>query len=173
MSGIEIALWDLAGKLLNVSVVTLLGGKFRDRIRVYHDEGPRNMLAVASCREWAQKVKADPAGFTAHKFGFQHTNPNSDAGRDLSNKLLSTKELISLRAMGVTPSYIKQISDAGYKNLTAKDLTSLRAMGVTPEFIKSLADAGYTNLSVKDLTRMAAVGVNADFIRDLTKYRTK
>ena len=64
-------------------------------------------------------------------------------------------------------------NDAGYKNLSAHDLTSLRAMGVTPEFIKSLSDAGYTNLSVKDLTRMAAVGVNADFIRDLAKYRTK
>src|SRR6266536_1793281 len=44
VSGIEIALWDLAGKLLGVPVVTLLGGKFRDRVRMYHDEGPRNML---------------------------------------------------------------------------------------------------------------------------------
>ena len=36
VSGIEIALWDLAGKILNVPVVTLLGGKFRDRVRMYH-----------------------------------------------------------------------------------------------------------------------------------------
>src|SRR5713226_3175947 len=44
VSGIEIALWDAAGKILNVPVYTLLGGKFRDRVRVYHDEGPRNMF---------------------------------------------------------------------------------------------------------------------------------
>ena len=37
VSGIEIALWDLAGKAWGVPVWQLLGGKFRDRIRVYCD----------------------------------------------------------------------------------------------------------------------------------------
>ena len=37
MTGIEIALWDLAGKALNVPVYQLLGGKFRDKIRLYCD----------------------------------------------------------------------------------------------------------------------------------------
>src|SRR5712671_1145282 len=50
----------LADMLLGVPVVTLLGGKFRDRVRMYHDEGPRNMLDVASCREWADKMKSHP-----------------------------------------------------------------------------------------------------------------
>jgi L-alanine-DL-glutamate epimerase-like enolase superfamily enzyme len=91
------ALWDLAGKALKVPTTTLLGGKFRDRVRVYDHEAPRNMLDKASCREWAQKIKADPSGFSAHKFGFRHTNPKSDDGRDLNNRILSTKELIQIR----------------------------------------------------------------------------
>jgi galactonate dehydratase len=37
LSAIETALWDLAGKALNVPVYQLLGGKFRDKIRVYCD----------------------------------------------------------------------------------------------------------------------------------------
>jgi len=37
VSGIEIALWDLAGKAWGVPVWQLLGGKFRDRIRIYCD----------------------------------------------------------------------------------------------------------------------------------------
>ncbi len=35
--GIEMALWDLAGKAYNVPVCQMLGGKFRDQIRCYAD----------------------------------------------------------------------------------------------------------------------------------------
>ncbi|MCL2665589.1 MAG: mandelate racemase/muconate lactonizing enzyme family protein, partial [Defluviitaleaceae bacterium] len=35
--GIEIALWDLAGKAYGVPVYQMLGGKFRDKIRIYCD----------------------------------------------------------------------------------------------------------------------------------------
>src|SRR5579863_2148712 len=35
--GIEMALWDLAGKAYNLPVYQMLGGKFRDKIRCYAD----------------------------------------------------------------------------------------------------------------------------------------
>ncbi|HZT31662.1 MAG TPA: mandelate racemase/muconate lactonizing enzyme family protein [Bryobacteraceae bacterium] len=95
-SGIEMALWDLAGKILGVPAATLLGGRFRTKVRVYDHAAPRNMLDKASCREWAAKVKADPSGFTAHKFGFPHTNPSTDKARDRTNRVLTTRELIQL-----------------------------------------------------------------------------
>ncbi|MCL2539379.1 MAG: mandelate racemase/muconate lactonizing enzyme family protein [Oscillospiraceae bacterium] len=37
VSGVEIALWDLAGKAYGVPVYQMLGGKFRDKIRIYCD----------------------------------------------------------------------------------------------------------------------------------------
>jgi len=37
MSGIEAALWDLLGRWLNVPLYRLLGGKFRDSVRIYAD----------------------------------------------------------------------------------------------------------------------------------------
>ncbi|MBB6735660.1 mandelate racemase/muconate lactonizing enzyme family protein [Cohnella zeiphila] len=37
VSGLEIALWDLAGKAYGVPIYQMLGGKFRDRIRMYCD----------------------------------------------------------------------------------------------------------------------------------------
>ena len=37
VSGVEMALWDLAGKAYGVPVYQMLGGRFRDRIRAYAD----------------------------------------------------------------------------------------------------------------------------------------
>jgi L-alanine-DL-glutamate epimerase-like enolase superfamily enzyme len=37
VSGVEMALWDLAGKAYGVPVYQMLGGRFRDRIRCYAD----------------------------------------------------------------------------------------------------------------------------------------
>src|SRR5207247_4544346 len=40
--GVEIALWDLAGKAYNVPIYQMLGGRFRDRIRFYADTSEHN-----------------------------------------------------------------------------------------------------------------------------------
>lgn len=37
VSGVEMALWDLAGKAYQVPVYQLLGGRFRNRVRIYTD----------------------------------------------------------------------------------------------------------------------------------------
>ena len=70
ISGVEIALWDLAGKLLNAPVYTLLGGKFRDSVPAYRTTSPGNSLDPASCREFADRLKNDPYGITAVKSGW-------------------------------------------------------------------------------------------------------
>ncbi len=70
VSGIDIALWDLAGKITGLPLYRLLGGPFRKEIPVYSHGGPRTLLDKSECRAWADKVKAAPEGFTAFKFGF-------------------------------------------------------------------------------------------------------
>jgi L-alanine-DL-glutamate epimerase-like enolase superfamily enzyme len=97
VSGIEMALWDLAGKTLDVPTSTLLGGRFREKVRVYDHAAPRNMLDKASVAEWAAKAVAHPSGFTCHKFGLQNSDPATDSARDLSNRVLTTKELIGVQ----------------------------------------------------------------------------
>jgi L-alanine-DL-glutamate epimerase-like enolase superfamily enzyme len=110
-SGIDMALWDLAGKLLDTPTSELLGGRFRDRVRVYDHSTPRDPFDKASCREWAAQANAHPSGFTAHKIGIMRTDtiwdvaaaPSAaaggrsgrpiDNGKDPANRHLTTKEL--------------------------------------------------------------------------------
>ncbi len=97
VSAIEIALWDLAGKLLNQPTATLLGGHYRERVRVYRDEGPTNMLDRTSCNEWADKMKSDPAGWTAFRVTPPHVAAKLDVARDPSNRVLTSRELREMR----------------------------------------------------------------------------
>jgi galactonate dehydratase len=69
ISGIDIALWDLAGKITGQPVNVLLGGPFRDAIAMYSHGIGLNMLDKGACREWAQRVKQMPEGFKAFKNG--------------------------------------------------------------------------------------------------------
>jgi L-alanine-DL-glutamate epimerase-like enolase superfamily enzyme len=68
LSGIDIALWDLAGKILNTPVSKLLGGNFRDEIVCYSHCGHTGNFW--SKEEWgprAEDLKNEPAGFKAFK----------------------------------------------------------------------------------------------------------
>ncbi len=67
ISGIDIALWDLAGKLLQQPVSVLLGGRFRETIPMYSHGENVNMLDKASCQDWAERIRARPEGFTVYK----------------------------------------------------------------------------------------------------------
>ena len=96
VSGIEMALWDLAGKILEVPTSTLLGGRFREKVRVYDHAAPKNMLDKAAVSDWAAKAKSHPSGFTCHKFGFPRSDAATDRARDESNRVLTTRELINL-----------------------------------------------------------------------------
>ncbi len=68
ISGIDMALWDLAGKILDLPIYRLLGGPMRPTAPIYSHGGPRNMLDLGECRAWAQMIRERPEGFTAFKF---------------------------------------------------------------------------------------------------------
>lgn len=105
-SGIEIALWDLAGKLLDLPVYQLLGGKYRDRIRMYCDCHAGDAYALedgyhapADDDAYDPEAYAGTArevtgeGFTALKFDLDQptdNHPNPYNGR-LSNAAIERK----------------------------------------------------------------------------------
>jgi L-alanine-DL-glutamate epimerase-like enolase superfamily enzyme len=68
VSGIDIALWDLAGKIIGQPAYRLLGGPMRSAVPIYSHGLIDNPLDPVQCKDWAQKVKAEPEGFNTFKF---------------------------------------------------------------------------------------------------------
>jgi galactonate dehydratase len=66
LTAVEIALWDLAGKALGLPVYQLLGGKVRDRVRIYCDSGAREMIPGDEGSK-ARIKQIQEMGFTAAK----------------------------------------------------------------------------------------------------------
>lgn len=72
LSGIDIALWDLAGKLLDLPVSRLLGGPFRDEIPLYSHCSGGDVLSRDFWHERARQLIDDPRGFRAYKIDINH-----------------------------------------------------------------------------------------------------
>jgi L-alanine-DL-glutamate epimerase-like enolase superfamily enzyme len=108
-SGIETALWDIAGKVHDMPVYQLLGSKYRDRIRMYADchageayrveDGATAYADHAAYSPAAYAAEAERVvgmGFTAIKFDLdlpRDNEPDRTNGR-LSNAAIAEKVAI-------------------------------------------------------------------------------
>ncbi|MAT77539.1 hypothetical protein CMK14_20655 [Candidatus Poribacteria bacterium] len=97
IGGVETALWDLAGKVLKVPIYQLLGGKYRDRLRLYADVG-RGSGGIDTPQAWAQRAREGVAdGYQAIKFDIDHSA--DELQHDPVNRGLSLAELDKMTAL--------------------------------------------------------------------------
>ena len=83
LSAVEMALWDILGKSLNVPVYQLLGGKYHDKVRIYVNGW---FSGAKTPEQFAEKAKiAVQRGVTAMKW-----DPFGKAYLELSSKELDT-----------------------------------------------------------------------------------
>jgi galactonate dehydratase len=69
LSGLDQALWDIAGKYFGVPIYQLLGGPVRDRIRVYAHWGIDNLSAAGLDAARQRLDRLQTMGYTAYKSG--------------------------------------------------------------------------------------------------------
>ena len=88
ISGIEMALWDITGQAIGVPIWQLLGGAYRDSIRMYNDchAGDED----DNPESWVAKAKeVEARGFDAIKFDI---DPRPDR-RDHYNRTMSNRDI--------------------------------------------------------------------------------
>ncbi|MDS0292811.1 mandelate racemase/muconate lactonizing enzyme family protein [Halogeometricum luteum] len=89
ISGIDVALHDLAGKILEVPAYQLLGGKYRDKVRVYCDCHTADEADPQACADEAERV-VDELGYDALKFDL---DVPSGLEKDRANRHLRPGEI--------------------------------------------------------------------------------
>lgn len=110
-SGIEIALWDLAGRILETPSCNLLGGRFRDKVRFYcTTQAPAKVEDMGAWRALVQEAKAERFGWTAFKFQGDGIPPRADPeykepGHDRYTRGLTIQDL---RRIGKAMETVRQ-----------------------------------------------------------------
>lgn len=143
MSAIDIALWDLKGKALNLPVYEMLGGRCHDRLWVYANGWYRGATAPEEYAERAQKVVAD--GFRAMKFDPFATRPDGVwdyPPRAISREMadLAVARVAAVRE-AVGPEVEILVEVHGNLGTTAAIQIGKRLEGLKPFFYEEPVDA--------------------------------
>jgi L-alanine-DL-glutamate epimerase-like enolase superfamily enzyme len=111
--GVEMAMWDLAGKAYNVPVYQLLGGKYRDKIRMYTDT-TQSMDPAEFGRRMKERVDK---GFTFLKMDFGIGMVQDIPGALIGHKVYGTLRGNREYANTMHPFTGIQLTDKGIEEL--------------------------------------------------------
>ena len=150
LSGLEIALWDLAGKALGLPVYQLLGGKFRDKVRIYFDTDMKDNLGPEADRKVAfakengfsvAKIDIDKSPDPNRFDRFNRTANNAEMDRMLREVQHVREKLDAKIELAVD---MHAFYDAPTGKRVAKELEPFRLLWleepVPPENIEAMAE---------------------------------
>jgi beta-lactamase regulating signal transducer with metallopeptidase domain len=137
---------------------------------------PAKPEAPGTRRDRAPKPAPERGGPQARAFPLERVLEMARAGitpefvdemDELGYRDASAAELIALRHQGVSPGYVRELAALGYKDLALEELIGLRSQGVSADFAKGLAAQGLANLSLQNLLALRAQGVTPQYVAEL------
>lgn len=136
VSGVEIALWDLVGKAYDVPVWQLLGGKYRENVRLYAyvPEHDRKNLDVNKFREDCKK-RIDEQGFTWLKM-----HPGIQVYSDVQGTTVNTKFIPGFKDTNLDNYLSYQNTRHGLTGIQVTD----KGLDILSEYVSKIRDVvGY------------------------------
>ncbi len=153
VSGVEMALWDLAGKAYGVPVWQLLGGRYRDKVRLY-SYVPVHAWPDMDVAKFKEDVKQrlEVQGYTWLKFYPSLDIINKIPGTLVNSKFWSQPKYNDITSFSKTkqPFTQLQITDKGLEELA-------RYVGTVRDIIgyeTPLSSDGYGNYDVNNCIRV-------------------
>ncbi|HPQ15827.1 MAG TPA: mandelate racemase/muconate lactonizing enzyme family protein, partial [Bryobacteraceae bacterium] len=150
LGAVEIALWDLTGKALGLPIYQLLGGKVRDRVRVYCDSGtndrkdpnaPKYIQQIIEMGFTAAKIDIDDASDPARFDRVNWTASNAEID-NMVDKVRFMRESLPSRIELAVDMHGRY--DLGTAKRVAKELEPFRLLWleepVPPENVDALRD---------------------------------
>lgn len=80
---------------------------------------------------------------------------------------VSLDKYLAFRIFNITPAWIRELNDLGYRDLDSDQVTAFRIHKVTPEFIRGMRELGYDDIDADKLVAMRIHRVTPDFVREL------
>lgn len=84
-------------------------------------------------------------------------------------KPLSAEDLVSMRAVGVTPEYVAQMREHGGASMTADEIIGAKAAGVDPAYIRTMRGI-FPGVDVDELVGASALHIEPAFARDMKTH---
>lgn len=150
VSGIEIALWDLVGKVYGVPCYQFLGGKYRDKVRIYADTPEPARPTPEAFVERVMGRKA--SGLTFIKFDIRLSTLDSVEGGRIGEPTKHERSRGSaLRVSGAGP--VVTISDRGIERM--REVVAAVREAVGWETALCIDHFGHGQMTTKEVIRLA------------------
>jgi hypothetical protein len=69
-------------------------------------------------------------------------------------------EIISLKQVGATPQYVRDLASSGLGNLSSDDFVQARVLGITGDYVRSILATG-VRANLEDVIELRAMGITA------------
>ena len=167
-------------RLVTNKGATIATGPDGSKVTVYPPDalGRSRMVAVAANGATAVSY-ADAGAYAAAQAGRGHGDDpidsaiklkvlGMDAGCIAASRAASPSlrnadidDIISLKAVGASPQYVRGMADAGFGNLDADELEQARAVGATGDYARAILATG-VRVTLDDLIELRAMGITPD-----------
>jgi L-alanine-DL-glutamate epimerase-like enolase superfamily enzyme len=139
VSGVEMALWDLAGKAFNVPVWALLGGRYRSKVRLYAYIPNSGEGALAKID--LEKFKADLKNrMEVQGYTWLKMHPGIGVVRDIPGTTVNTKYRSLLSENAVDSRYYSQYTKHAFTSVQYTD----KGLNAIAEYVETIRNCtGY------------------------------